>query len=188
MNEFIEILKYTVPALVVLLTSYLILKRFLDFNNKHLVIMQQNIELEKQKIDTDSKRKREDTFIPLKLQAYERMALFMERINPPNLITRELKPGLNAGQFHSLLLTSVKDEFEHNMSQQIYLSDEAWSFIKHAKESVLSLINRSAQQVDKNEKAVKLAETILSHSFEEGKNPVDMALAALKKDIRNQFS
>lgn len=188
MNELLEILKYTVPALVVLLTAYMVLKKFLDFNTKHLVVMQQNYELEKQKLAAESKRKREESFIPLKLQANERLALFLERINPPNLITRELKPGLKAGEFHKILLTDIRDEFEHNMSQQIYISDEAWNNVKMAKEEVLSLINKSINEVNPSDTAVKLGEVILSHSFEAQKNPIDLALAALKKDLRTQFS
>ena len=86
------------------------------------------------------------------------------------------------------MLTAVKDEFEHNMSQQIYLSDEAWILVKNAKEEILSLINRSAAAVSATDTGIKLAEVILSHAFEEGKNPVDLALAALKNDIRTQFS
>ncbi len=188
MYELMEILKYTIPALVVLAAAWLLTKKFVDYNSKHLVVMQQSYELEKQKLESESKRKREESFIPLKLQAYERLSLFLERINPPNLIPRELKPGMTAGLFHKQLLTSIKDEFEHNMSQQIYLSDEAWLLTKNAKEAILSLINQSASAVKPDESGIKLAEAILSHTFDEGENPVDVALAALKNDIRTQFS
>lgn len=188
MHEILEILKYTVPALVVLLTVYLVLKKFLDYNTKHLVVMQQSYELEKQKLEAESKRKREESFIPLKLQANERFALFLERINPPNLITRELKPGLKAGEFHKILITHIRDEFEHNMSQQIYISDDAWNKVKMAKEEVLSLINKSFKEVNPSDTAVKLGEIILGKSFEVDKNPIDLALAALKNDLRTQFS
>ena len=188
MNEILEILKYTIPAITVLAAVWFLTKKFVDYNSKHLVVMQQSYELEKQKLESESKRKREELFIPLKLQAYERLSLFLERINPPNLIPRELKPGMKAGELNAQLLTAVKDEFEHNMSQQIYLSDEAWILVKNAKEEILSLINRSAAAVLATDTGIKLAEVILSHTFEEGKNPVDLALAALKNDIRTQFS
>jgi len=188
MHEILEILKYTVPSLVVLLAAYLILNKFLNYNTKHLVVMQQNYELERQKLESENKRKREEAFIPLKLQAYERLTLFLERINPPSLIPRELQPGLTAGQFHQQLITAVKDEFEHNMSQQIYVSNEAWNYIKAAKEEIMSLINNVAVKINKNESGVNLAEAILSYTFEEGRNPVDLALAALKNDIRTQFN
>ncbi len=188
MNQLLEILQYTIPALVVLLATWLILKKFLDFNTKHLVVMQQSLELEKQKIDKDSKSKKEEAFIPLKLQAYERFTLFLERINPPNLITRELQPGLNASQFHKVLLSSIKEEFEHNMSQQIYISDAAWASIKNAKESVMSMINKASKQVESSESAVKLGEAVLSASFENQESAVDKALSILKNDLRVQFA
>ena len=188
MYELLEILKYTVPSLIVLLAAWLTMKKFLDFNTKQLVVMQQNYELEKQKLETESKRKREESFIPLKLQAYERLALFLERINPPSLVTRELQAGVNAGQYHLQLLNSIKDEFEHNMSQQIYLSDEAWSNIKAAKEIIMSLVNNVAGQTESLASSVKLAEGLLAYTFEEGDNPIDNALASLKNDIRTQFS
>ncbi len=187
MHTFLEILKYTIPALLVLFATWLILKKFIDYNTKHLVVMQQNLELEKQKMEMGSKSKKEEAFIPLKLQAYERLALFLERINPPNLITRELQPNLNAGQFHKNLLSSIKDEFEHNMSQQIYISDQAWTAIKSAKEEVMSLINKAAKNIDPSESAVKLGESVLAAAFENGESPVDNALAVLKNDLRVQF-
>ena len=188
MNHLIEILQYTIPALVVLLAAWLILKKFLDFNTKHLVVMQQSLELEKQKMDKGSKSKKEEAFIPLKLQAYERFALFLERINPPNLITRELQPGLTADQFHKVLLSSIKEEFEHNMSQQIYISDAAWASIKNAKEAVMSMINKASKQVEPSESATKLGEAVLAASFENQESAVEKALAILKKDLRVQFA
>jgi len=188
MHQFLEILKYILPALVVLLTSWLMLKKFLDFNTKHLVVMQQNLELEKQKLDKESKSKKEEAFFPLKLQAYERLTLFLERINPPNLITRELKPGLNAGQFHKDLLSSIMEEFEHNMSQQIYISDAAWASIKNAKEEVMSIINKASKRVETSESAVKLGEAVLEESFGTRESAIDKALAILKNDLRVQFA
>ncbi len=188
MHEILELVKYTIPALVVLLATYLVLKKFLDYNTKHLVVMQQSLELEKQKIASGSKNKKEEAFIPLKLQAFERLTLFLERINPPNLITRELQQGMNAGQFHKALLSSIKDEFEHNMSQQIYISDASWATIKTAKEELMSLINKTSKTVKPDESAVKLAEAILEASVQIQESAIDKALTMLKSDLRTQFS
>lgn len=188
MNQLFELAKYTIPALVVLLASYLILKKFLDFNTKHLVVMQQNLELEKQKMDRDTKSKKEQAFIPLKLQAYERLALFLERINPLNLIPRELQQEMKARQFHKVLLSSIKEEFEHNMSQQIYISDASWASIKTAKEEVMSLINKASKNIDPDENAVRLGEAIIAASFNNQENAIDKALTILKNDLRTQFS
>ena len=185
--ELTELLKYTLPAVVVLVTAYLLMKKFVEYNTKHLVVLQQNYELEKQKLNVESKRKREEAAIPLRLQAYERMVLFLERINPPNLIVRELQSGMNAQTFHVRLIESIRDEFEHNLSQQIYLSDESWVMVKAAKEAVVSLINKAASEVDKNAPAVQLGEKILSYTFEKGKDPIEKALSVLKQDVRKQF-
>ena len=187
MTELLEILKYTIPSIVVLITAYLILKRFIDFNNENLTWLKDYFEKKDQNEKGDKSAEKE-AVIPLKLQAYERLVLFLERINPPNLVVREMDQRLTAAQFQRKLLNAVRNEFEHNITQQIYLSDEVWNLVKNAKEEVMSLINISAKKVKPDDPALKLAETILSNSFEEEKNPVETAISAIKSEMKKNFS
>jgi hypothetical protein len=79
---------------------------------------------------------------PLQLQAYERLILLTERIALPNLISRVNQPGLNAREMQSLLTQSIRQEFEHNITQQIYVTAEAWDAVRNLKEQNLLIINQ----------------------------------------------
>lgn len=156
-------------------------------NQKTFDILKENQELTRAHLENDRKKEKEKTLIGIKLQAYERMTLFLERINLSNLITRVSLPGQKAGNLHSLLLRSVREEYEHNMSQQLYLSDQTWELIKSAKEEVVSLINVAATKIKQDDDGTVLARELLSTGFESGTNPVDKAMAGVKKDMKDTF-
>ncbi len=87
------------------------------------------------------------TITPIKLQAYERIVLFLERISTESLIMRTVKPGMTAQQLHSALIANIRSEYEHNLSQQIYMSNEAWEMVKNAKGTVIRIINNIATKL-----------------------------------------
>ena len=107
----LEILKYTLPSVVVFLTAYFILKQVFD---KQAADSQ--VELRAQLIKENSKM-----LTPVRMQAYERMVLFLERIAPSHLIIRQNQPGLSTFQFQTRLIHAIREEFEHNLSQQLYI-------------------------------------------------------------------
>jgi hypothetical protein len=187
MTELLEVLKYTVPSLVVLLTAFLILKRFVEFNNKNLEVLKQLTEQHKNNSAAGLSEKEKDNIVTLRLQAYERIVLFLERINPLNLVVREMEPGLTAAQFHKKLLNVIHQEFEHNITQQIYLSDEVWEMVKNAKEEIMSLINASMREVKPDDKALTLGEIILSKSVEQDNDVVSKTISALKAEMNSLF-
>jgi hypothetical protein len=113
------------------------------------------------------------------------MILFLERINPPNLLKRTVKPGMKAGTLQSLLLSTIREEYEHNMSQQLYISNDSWELIKSAKEEVVSLVNLTASKVKAEEEAAALAGKILTDGFHGSANPVEKAMQSLKKELRD---
>ena len=127
MTELYELLKIIIPAGAVFAAAYFLVKRFLDNDQKR-----REFELKKATLGT---------ITPLKIQAYERIVIFLERINPNSLVIRVNKNGMNSRQLHNELITAVKTEFEHNLSQQIYVSHGAWELVKNAKEEVVQLIN-----------------------------------------------
>ncbi len=185
MKDFLEILKYTIPSIVVLAIAYYLLKTFVESNTKFIGLFSQ--ELKTIKENQNQKENQNPDFVRLQLQAYERLTLFLERINPTNLVPRLMLPTQNVSQLHSALLHALREEYEHNMSQQIYLTDLSWELIKAAKESVVNLVNQSDRSLKGDDKAVILAAKILTSNFEKGKDPVENALSSLKKDIREQF-
>ena len=156
-------------------------------NQKILDYLKEYMELTRDKFDSDRKQEKEKTILTVSLQAYERMMLFLERINPPNLLTRVMTPGLKAGRLQSLLLNSIREEYEHNMSQQLYVSNQTWELIKSAKEEVVSLINRTAAKVKQDEDGSAFAHTMLTNGFTTRKDPIEKAMRSLKNDLKDTF-
>ncbi|PQJ14955.1 DUF7935 family protein [Aureicoccus marinus] len=118
--------------------------------------------------------------LPVRLQAYERMALFLERISLTSLVVRVAPQTDKKNEYENLLVRQIESEFEHNLSQQIYLSDECWSIIKAAKNATIQSI-RSAG-MSEIETADKLREAILSQAMDKTA-PSTTALAYIKKEI-----
>ncbi|MET1259520.1 hypothetical protein ABV409_09260 [Flagellimonas sp. DF-77] len=118
--------------------------------------------------------------LPIRLQAYERMALFLERISVASLVVRVAPKSKNKNDYENLLIKQIETEFEHNLSQQIYMSDECWNIIKAAKSATIQLI-RSAG-MSESDSADKLREDILNETMEK-QSPSATALAFVKKEI-----
>ena len=188
MSELLEFFKIVIPTIVVLLVVYVMLRAFTKQNSKQLEYMRNEQQIIKLRMDAEGKSSTDKISMPLKFQAYERMSMFLERINPPNLLTRVMKPKISVGMLHTSLLATIRDEYEHNMSQQLYISDTAWELVKAAKEDVVRLINSSASKFNTDEDASKFAQSIIANGFTNASNPIDRALGALKEDIRNNFS
>lgn len=118
--------------------------------------------------------------LPIRLQAYERMALFLERISIPSLVVRVKPLSANKMDYENLLIKNIENEFEHNLSQQIYLTDECWSVIKASKNATIKAIRSAA--MSQSETADKLREDILNETMDK-QSPSATALAYVKKEI-----
>ncbi len=173
MNATVELLKLLIPAAAVLYGMFLTVKLFInrDYENKLLEV----------------RVKIQDTVIPLRLQAYERICLFLERIAPNNLIVRLNEASLTAKELQSLLLHEIREEFNHNLSQQLYMSDEAWNLTKKGMEEVVSVINTSAQDMVEDAKGIDLAKKIFEKMLEKENDPIGNALTFLKDEIRQFY-
>jgi len=128
---------------------------------------------------------RQKIILPLQLQAYERIVLFLERIFPTTLILRLNKPDLSSAQLQALLVKTIRDEFEYNLSQQIYISPTSWELVKNAKEETIRLINKGAGKVTEDAPSSELARIILEFSLEKEKLPITIAIEELKKEVRS---
>lgn len=173
MEELLDLLKYTVPALVVFVACFFILKKFMDNEYR-----KQMLELRKAN---------QNYTTPLRLQAYERMILFLERVSLNNLVSRVQKRGMSAKQFQSDLIVTVRTEFEHNLSQQIYVSQAAWDTVKLAKEEVIKVINVSATQVKDDATSTELSQKIFEILLKLEVSPTQMAISTIKKEVRQLF-
>lgn len=173
LNQFLEILKYVLPSVVVLLTAYFLLKQFMD------------IQLRREMMEI-RKRQQQDSN-PIRLQAYERMVLFLERITPSSIVMRLNQPNQRARDLHQELLSTIRAEFDHNLTQQIYISRSAWEGVKRAKEETIKLVNIAASKVDDNAPAIELSKTLLEMSMQIEKLPTQLAVDLLKEEVRTLF-
>ena len=171
--ETMDILKIILPALIVLLAAYLLIDKLLRNEEKR-----RNFEIRK-----DSST----TLIPIRLRAYERLILVLERTTPATLIVNAVKPEMTNMELHSLLLSSIRQEFSHNLSQQIYVSNEIWNCIRGAQESLLRLVNTCASQCNPVNPANELAERIIQVYNASDQTPSELAIDLLKKEVRLFF-
>ena len=118
--------------------------------------------------------------LPIRLQAYERMALFLERISIPSLVVRVAPKSANKNEYESLLVKTIENEFEHNLSQQIYISDDCWNIIKAAKSATIQMIRKTA--MSETDSADKLREDILNATMDK-QSPSATALSFVKREI-----
>ncbi len=165
-----EILKITLPALLVFLTAFFLLHKLLRNEN------------ERRKHEL--KLKTAPDAIKIRLQAYERLALLLERTNPATLILSVITSGMNSLELQKELLSNIRNEFSHNISQQIYISDDLWNALKTVQENLLKLVNISAEEIEKNAPATELAEKIIGVYNANSENPTIISLAMLKKEVR----
>jgi hypothetical protein len=174
MDAFLEILKIILPAAAVFFAAYLTVQRFLDNDQKRR--------------DHELKKNNQNTTTPLRLQAYERMVIFLERIHPNSLIVRVNKHGYNAHQLHMELIKTIKSEYEHNLAKQIYVSYNTWELVKTTKEEISKLINISATKVPHDNSSNDLAMMILNFTSNlDKKLPNEVALEYIKKEVSQLF-
>jgi len=173
MDNFLIALQYTLPALVGLGAAVLIIKAFID---KEFRERKNDYVLKNQKIIT-----------PIRLQAYERIIMFLERISPGNIITRVQEAGMTARQLQMQLIQQVRAEFEHNISQQLYITDEAWEIVKNSKENLIKLINVASKDLGAEATAFDLTRAILDVYLKVENPPIEVALMKIKQEFYQNF-
>ena len=160
----LDILKYTIPAIIVLVSSYLIVNKFLvsEMQRKQMAIFK----------DT------QDVTLRLKLQAYERLVLFIERITARQIIPRVYDSSMTVQDLQHTITFNINAEFEHNLSQQIYVSNNVWQTVKGVKEQELMMVNQLARTLNAEAPAKELHVRILEvqQNMEEADLPTTVAL------------
>lgn len=173
MDLLIEFGKIILPAIAVMYAMYLTIKMFIqrDWQSQKMELSQKN----------------SATILSARLQAYERMCLFLERISPNNLIVRLNNSEYNAAQFQHVLLSEIREEYNHNLSQQVYMSDESWNMIRRAMEDLVVKINQAGSEVNKEGRSLELAKRIFDLVMEQGSDQIQEALIFIKNEIRQEF-
>ncbi len=132
-------------------------------------------------------RSSDKAVLPLQLQAYERMALLVDRINLQNLISRVYQPGLGATDMQVGLIHTIKAEFDHNVTQQIYVSPLAWEAVKTLKEQTITIINQVASQLPAEASAMDLNKQILEVFLQAETSPAEMTAQIVNAEARKLF-
>lgn len=167
-DALLDSLPYTIPSIVTGLVAY-----YFFLNHTRSEAKRMKIELLKEQ---------QKTALPLKLQAYERMILFLERISPAKLLLRVSPLDENLALYSNQLLQHIEQEFEHNLAQQIYLSDESWNAIITAKNEIAHLIKNTAD-LDEVKNAQELRELILKKDIAKGSS-TQTSISILKDDVK----
>jgi len=173
MESVALLLEIVLPAVVVGIMAYLLMNGYLKY--------------EETKNKLDIERSRQGIILPARMQAYERVILFLERATPESLIRRILKTNTSARLFQSDLISAVRSEYDHNMSQQVYMSANSWSMLKTATEETIRLINISASKLSATATATDLAENILQITSQINKFPTQVAIDNIKKEFSQYF-
>lgn len=178
METFIELIKAILPAILVFLTAWLLLEKYLG----NLPI---STSTEKDKSHHSQKLA---ILLPLQLKAYERLIIYMERINPSALVMRVNQSGMSAVQLQLELLKAIREEHEHNQSLQIYVEEDTWNMIITAKEEVISLVKIASGKVNTSEaSSSELARVILEIDGSVKKNPVKQTIDQLRVEAKRKL-
>jgi len=173
MEYFADLLKILLPAGIVLYGMYLVVVSFLS--------------KEREKMLVELKTKNTELILPIRLQAAERLCLFLERITPNNLVRRSNPSAYTSNELYTILLNEVREEFNHNFSQQVYFTDETWEAIKRAVEEVTTIINLSRQNVESEAKGIDLAKAIFAQSLDRKNDTIGYALKQVKSEVNLYF-
>lgn len=166
-EQLLGLLLYTIPALVTGAIAFLFFREHVENEDKRRNFL----------IQKDLKKEA----LPMRLQAYERLALFLERIKPSKLLIRVKPNTSNKEDYENLLIASIEQEFDHNISQQIYVTDACWNITNTAKNATIQLIRKASMQ-EKTATADKLREVVLTEMMEK-RAPSDAALSYIKDEV-----
>ncbi|MEW6469319.1 MAG: hypothetical protein AB1458_10355 [Bacteroidota bacterium] len=173
MHIALQVLIALVPSLAIFATSYFMMKSFIENETRR---RQQEIKFGNKELIT-----------PVRLQAYERVVLFLERISPNSLVMRVFKNGMSGKLLQAELIKSIRGEYEHNMSQQVYMSNQAWELVKTAKEETIKLINIAGSNVPDTASGLEFANAVIDIAGQLKKLPTQVAIEALKLELSKEF-
>jgi hypothetical protein len=169
----LDVLKYTVAGLGVVCLAYYLIKPHLDRSEAMQIL--------------ELKKAVSNQTLPLRLQAYERVVLFIERVNPASMLIRLNGNEYSASELHSMVVTEIRNEYQHNVTQQIYVSARAWGIVRRVKDDTMSIVTNAVKGLPADASGLDLSRTILTHLSKLEENPYDMATTMIRKDLEDIF-
>lgn len=168
-----DLFKILLPAGLAVLGMYLVVETMLKKQFERSVL--------------EIRTKNQEITLPIRLQAYERIALLLERISPHNLILRINQPEMRSIDLQQQMVSEIRDEYNHNMSQQIYMSEVSWGLVRSTVEDVISVINVAGQQVEPESPSIELARKIFEQIMNQQTDPTQKALSYIKEEVGQVF-
>jgi hypothetical protein len=170
---FLDILKLTVAGVGVVWVAFYLAKPYIERGERIQML--------------EYKKNLSNQTLSLRLQAFERLVLFIERINPANMILRLNARDYSAIELHTIMVEELRSEYHHNITQQIYVTTRTWTVVKQVKEQTLAIINTSLRAVPENATGIDLARAILTHLAGEEESPYDIATNIVRTDFEALF-
>lgn len=173
MELFVYIIVALIPSVAVTIVVYLFLKK--------------SKEREISMLTLQMKKERQKYFLEPRADAYQRVILLLERINPQNLVMRVYDPSLKAADFQRNLLENIRKEFDHNVAQQLFVGTPSWELVKKSKEETIKIINIAGKQMSEDDNATALSNKIFEIVAEVGELPSEIAVKVLKEEFQKLF-
>lgn len=125
--------------------------------------------------------------LQLRLQAHERMIIFVDRINPANLLLRLHQQGIEISALQLMAVNEIKTEFQHNITQQLYLEAATWNVIRKLKDDTIAMVNNAVKNLPTDASGVELSKKVLHYMSEIDENPYELTMGLIKQDIQKLF-
>jgi len=149
--------------------------------------MRRESEKELRNAQIELRKERQQFFLPNRVDAYQRAILLMERIHPNSLVMRHNNPGLPAAALQMQLLEAIRTEYEHNIAQQMFISQPTWELVRKSKDETVKLIHLAGQQMEATSTGMDLSSKIFEIVGEIGELPSEIAVKALKEEVQSLF-
>lgn len=174
LNGIIHLLMFIVPTIIICWTAITVWKRYIEYQEQK----------QERELSLSKHQATEKLTLPMRMQSYERIILFLERIAPENLIIRVHNHGMTARQLHKILVDSIQQEYEHNLSQQVYVSAKGWEGARTAKEETLRVVNMAVNKMKDNATGLDLSQEIFGILSQVGQSPSLAAIDNLKRELK----
>lgn len=165
-----DIIKSTVPAILVFLAIWFLMREF--FNREYRLRL------------TDIQRKAANTTLPLRLQAYERMAIFTERIGLLKMVLRIRTESMTAKDLQAALMVTIEQEFDHNVSQQVYMSGELWQLLEMCKNEAIGLLMQAGKELTENADGLEFSRALFNLLEDPGQLALRQCQMAIRKEVQ----
>ncbi len=169
----VEVVKFALAGIAVIMVAFYLARPYLE-NKEKLQLL-------------ELKKATSAQTLPLRLQAYERVVLLIDRINPSNLLVRLNASAYTAAELQALIVAEVRNEFQHNVTQQLYVNSRAWALVKRIKDDTLNLVNGATKSLPDGAGGLDLGRAILAHLSKMEHDPYDVAVNMIRADLEELF-